>query len=121
MKALIYDDGLKFLDNYKEPVLKAGEALIETTMAGICNTDEEITKGYMGYKGVLGHEFTGIVKDVFNGADKYWIGKRVVGEINAGCSKSSKKNCANPLSLSTTFLRSSSNSEKWVICRKLCL
>ncbi len=87
MKALIYDDGLKFLDNYKEPVLKAGEALIETTMAGICNTDEEITKGYMGYKGVLGHEFTGIVKDVFNGADKYWIGKRVVGEINAGCKK----------------------------------
>lgn len=89
MKALIFDDGLKMVEDYKKPSLKAGEALIRTTMAGICNTDEEITKGYMGYKGVLGHEFTGIVEDVFNGADKHWIGKRVVGEINAGC-----KNCS---------------------------
>lgn len=85
MKALIFDNGLKFVEDYKNPVLKAGDALIKTTMAGICNTDEEITKGYMGYKGVLGHEFTGVVEDVFNGADKSWIGKRVVGEINAGC------------------------------------
>ena len=95
MKALVYDnalgegkDGLKLVEDYKNPVMKAGDALIKTTMTGICNTDEEITKGYMGYKGVLGHEFTGIVQDVFNGADKGWIGKRVVGEINAGC-----KNC----------------------------
>lgn len=87
MKALIFDNGLKYVENYKEPVLKAGEALIKTTMAGVCNTDEEITKGYMGYQGVLGHEFTGVVADVFNGADKGWIGKRVVGEINAGCKK----------------------------------
>jgi len=87
MKALVYDDGLKFVEDYKNPVLKAGEALIKTTLMGICNTDEEITKGYMGYKGVLGHEFTGVVSDVFNGADKGWIGKRVVGEINAGCKK----------------------------------
>ena len=55
MKALVYDEGLKFVENYKEPVLKAGDALIKTTLMGICNTDEEITKGYMGYKGVLGH------------------------------------------------------------------
>ena len=65
MKALVYDEGLKFVENYKEPVLKAGDALIKTTLMGICNTDEEITKGYMGYKGVLGHEFTGVVVDVF--------------------------------------------------------
>jgi len=89
MKALIFDNELKLVDNYKNPELKAGDALIKTTMAGICNTDEEITKGYMGYKGVLGHEFTGVVQDVFNGADKHMIGKRVVGEINAGCKKCS--------------------------------
>lgn len=87
MKALIFDDGLKLAENYKEPTMKAGDALIKTTLCGICNTDEEITKGYMGYKGVLGHEFTGVVQDVFNGQDKGWIGKRVVGEINAGCKK----------------------------------
>lgn len=91
MKALVYDnnpgEGLKLIKDYKNPVLKAGEALIKTTLMGICNTDEEITKGYMGYKGVLGHEFTGVVTDVFNDTDKSWIGKRVVGEINAGCKK----------------------------------
>ncbi len=85
MKALIFDEGLKFVENYKEPVLKEGEALIKTTFAGVCNTDEEITKGYMGYKGVLGHEFTGIVEKVFNKEDEKWLNKRVVGEINAGC------------------------------------
>lgn len=89
MKAIIFDEGLKFVEDYKEPVLKAGEALIKTTMAGICNTDEEITKGYMGYKGVLGHEFTGVVENVFDEENKGWIGKRVVGEINAGCKKCS--------------------------------
>ncbi len=89
MKALIFDDGLKFVENYKEPVLKAGEALIKTTFAGVCNTDEEITKGYMGYKGVLGHEFTGVVEKVFDKENEKWLGKRVVGEINAGC-----KNCS---------------------------
>ncbi len=89
MKALIFDEGLKFVENYKEPVLKAGEALIRTTFAGVCNTDEEITKGYMGYKGVLGHEFTGVVEKVFDKENEKWLGKRVVGEINAGC-----KNCS---------------------------
>ncbi len=88
MKALIFDEGLKFVENYKEPVLKQGEALIKATLGGVCNTDEEITKGYMGYKGVLGHEFTGVVEKVYDEADKKWLGKRVVGEINAGC-----KNC----------------------------
>ena len=35
MKALIFDDGLKFVENYKEPVLKQGEALIKTTLGGV--------------------------------------------------------------------------------------
>ncbi len=88
MKALIFDNGLKLDENYKEPVLKKGEALIKTTYAGVCNTDEEITKGYMGYKGVLGHEFTGVVEKVFDEADKHWIGKRVVG-----CQRFNKYSC----------------------------
>lgn len=88
MKALIFDEKLKFDTNHKKPEMKANEALIKTTMLGICNTDEEITKGYMGYKGVLGHEFVGVVEDALNQSDKALIGKRVVGEINLGC-----KNC----------------------------
>lgn len=88
MKAVVFDDELKFVEDYKKPELKPNEALIKPLYLGICNTDEEITKGYMGYKGVLGHEFVGVVEAVYNDSNKNLIGKRVVGEINLGC-----KNC----------------------------
>ncbi len=84
MKAVIFDKILKFVTDYPKPEPKKGEALIKVNTIGICNTDFEITKGYMGYKGILGHEFTGIVESV-NGDDKSLLGKRVVGEINCGC------------------------------------
>jgi len=84
MKAVVFDNELKLVTDYAKPSAKAGEALIKVTMAGICNTDYEITKGYMGYKGVLGHEFVGVVEEV-NGEDKSLVGKRVVGEINCAC------------------------------------
>ena len=50
--------------------------------AGICNTDLEIVKGYAGFQGTLGHEFVG---HVVESPDPSLVGKRVVGEINAGC------------------------------------
>lgn len=98
MKALVFDGNLKLDKNYKKPTLKQGEVLIKTLIAGICNTDYEITKGYMGYKGVLGHEFVGIVEEA---EDKSLIGKRVVGEINCACNNCSycahdlKRHCPN--------------------------
>lgn len=93
MKAVVFDNGLKLDTNYPKPIPKEGEALIRVTLAGICNTDYEITKGYMGYKGVLGHEFVGIVEDV-NGDDKSLIGKRVVAEISWGCNDPECEWCA---------------------------
>lgn len=84
MKAVVFDETLKLVDNYEKPVAKKGEALIKVTLAGVCNTDYEITKGYMGYKGILGHEFVGVVVEV-NDEDKSLLNKRVVGEINCGC------------------------------------
>lgn len=86
MKAVVFDKELKLDKNYEKPVMQKGEALIRVKLAGICNTDYEITKGYMGYKGVLGHEFVGIVEDV-NSDDKSLVGKRVVAEISYGCHK----------------------------------
>jgi len=59
------------------------EALIRVTKSGICNTDLEIVRGYAGFSGTIGHEFVGIVEDAKNATE--WIGKRIVGEINAGC------------------------------------
>ena len=59
-----------------------GEALIRVLKAGICNTDLEIMKGYMGFIGVLGHEFVGVVETCENPVLQ---GQRVVGEINCSC------------------------------------
>lgn len=66
------------------PTAKADEALIRVRLAGICNTDLEIVRGYMQFQGVLGHEFVG---EVVNAGDAQLIGKRVCGEINLGCAQ----------------------------------
>lgn len=96
MKAIVFDNELKLDNNYKKPIPEKGEALIRVKLAGICNTDYEITKGYMGYVGVLGHEFVGIVEDVNseNDEDNAWIGKRVVAEISWGCDDPNCEWCA---------------------------
>jgi threonine dehydrogenase-like Zn-dependent dehydrogenase len=84
MKAIVFDERLRFAGNRKKPVPAHGEALIRVTMAGICNTDMEIIKGYLGFHGTIGHEFTGIV-EAQGGRSRRLLGKRVVGEINCGC------------------------------------
>jgi threonine dehydrogenase-like Zn-dependent dehydrogenase len=55
---------------------------VRVRLAGVCATDLEILKGYMGFRGVLGHEFVGVVEGP--GAHPL-LGRRVVGEINCGC------------------------------------
>ena len=60
------------------------EALVRVVLSGICNTDLEIARGYAGFNGTIGHEFVGIVEESGNGE---LIGRRVVGEINAGCGR----------------------------------
>jgi alcohol dehydrogenase len=67
------------------PRLRPGWALVRVRLAGICNTDIEILRGYHNFKGTLGHEFVGEVVRVAGRRDAKWIGARVVGEINIGC------------------------------------
>ncbi len=81
MKALRLDNNELQLADAPLP-RRRSEALVRMTMAGICNTDIEIARGYAGFSGVLGHEFVGVVED---SPDRSQIGRRVVGEINAGC------------------------------------
>lgn len=81
----IYFDGTKavFRDDLPIPVPTETQSLIRIIYAGVCNTDREVLKGYRpDFKGVMGHEFVGIVEA---SDDPGWIGKRVVGELNAGC------------------------------------
>ena len=82
MRALRFDGQLTFVGDHAQPSPPAGEALIRVLLAGICNTDLEIVRGYKGFQGVLGHEFIGIVERC---EDASLIEQRVVGEINCYC------------------------------------
>jgi alcohol dehydrogenase len=87
MKALVYDGEVKFAADYPEPKPGPDEVLVKVNLAGICRTDLEITRGYMNYHGVLGHEFVGVVVGGAGRAGDRWTGRRVVAEINCVCGK----------------------------------
>ena len=82
MKALRVRDQGAFLDDVPVPGSN-GEALVRVVKSGICNTDLEIIRGYAGFSGTIGHEFVGVVEACKEAP--HLVGKRVVGEINAGC------------------------------------
>ncbi len=86
MKALVFDgESLSLENNQPEAIATPGEALITPLLTGICSTDLEIAKGYMGFTGILGHEFVGLVEAVASKKDAKWVGQRVVGNINCVC------------------------------------
>lgn len=99
MRALVYNGTeLSLVQNYLQPTPVEGEALIRVLLVGICNTDLEITRGYMAFKGVLGHEFVGVVEEIYGkqGPEKQHnlLGRRVVGEINAACHRADCAYCS---------------------------
>ncbi len=73
---------MRFAGDLARPVPPPGEALVRVVVAGICSTDLELLRGYYPFTGVPGHEFVGVVESA---PDPRWIGRRVVGEINASC------------------------------------
>jgi threonine dehydrogenase-like Zn-dependent dehydrogenase len=82
MRALYWDGReLTLQSAYGVPRSDPRHALIKVHLAGVCSTDLQIFNGYMGFKGVPGHEFVG---SVVEGPSEF-VGKRVVGEINFGC------------------------------------
>ena len=71
------------------PKLWPGWALVRVRMAGMCNTDVEILRGYHRFRGVPGHEFVGEIAEVAGASAavrRSRLGKRVAGEINVSCS-----------------------------------
>ena len=72
---------LEFKSGYRAPVGGEQTALVKVHLAGICSTDLQIFKGFMGFTGVPGHEFVGSVVE----GPQALIAKRVVGEINFAC------------------------------------
>ena len=98
MKAFVIDDTTqsnpidngKLQTNVPIPTIPSSSyALIQILRAGICNTDLEILQGYMGFKGILGHEFVGTVvalhDDTPEDIKQKWLNKRVCGDINLSC------------------------------------
>jgi threonine dehydrogenase-like Zn-dependent dehydrogenase len=83
MLALRYEGGQFAVADVAKPQ-GADEAIVRVTLSGICNTDVEIVRGYAGFEGTIGHEFVGVVESA---PDESLVGRRVVGEINAGCGR----------------------------------
>ena len=77
------DERLRLRDDLPLPEPPPGEARVEVLLAGICNTDLELTRGYYPYTGVPGHEFVGRVARSPSAPE--WEGLRVAGEITACC------------------------------------
>ena len=80
MQAIGLDQkGIRFTENHPLPSLSDNEVMVDVIKAGICETDLQLARGYMGFQGVLGHEFVGIA------SSGKFRGQRVVGEINCNC------------------------------------
>ncbi|MCK4602959.1 MAG: alcohol dehydrogenase catalytic domain-containing protein [Phycisphaerae bacterium] len=83
MLALVFDGEAVLRADYPEPQPGGDEALVAVRTAGVCSTDLEVMKGYMGFSGVMGHEFVGSVLE----GPRRLKGKRVVAEINCVCGR----------------------------------
>jgi threonine dehydrogenase-like Zn-dependent dehydrogenase len=81
MRALHLEGNTPRILERDPPEAGEGDTLVRVSLAGVCNTDLELVKGYMGFSGTLGHEFVGMVER----GPAQWQGKRVVGEINFAC------------------------------------
>ena len=73
----VYCDGssARLRRDLPEPEPRPGEVALRVRAAGICDTDLQLARGYMGFRGVLGHEFVGLAPD----------GRRYAAEINNAC------------------------------------
>ncbi len=83
MRAVIFEGGTVRMETHPDPVPGPGEVRIAVRLAGICNTDVELLRGYMGFSGIPGHEFVGVVDAAPDHPEL--LGRRVTAEINLGC------------------------------------
>jgi len=81
MRALYWDGFQARLVEREPPQSGPGSAVVRVALAGVCDTDLQILRGYMAFRGVPGHEFVGRVAE----GPPEWVGKRVVAEINFAC------------------------------------
>lgn len=79
MRGVEYDGQLRFRNDLPAVTQSPDGVTVDVLKAGICETDLQLCQGYMGFRGILGHEFVGIARS------GPFSGQRVVGEINCSC------------------------------------
>jgi L-iditol 2-dehydrogenase len=88
MKLATWRGGDRFsLDEAPDPAAGPGEVVVDVQAAGICGTDVHATQGLFPWSPpmVLGHEYTGIVRDVGRGVSRRLLGRLVGCEPSYGC------------------------------------
>jgi L-iditol 2-dehydrogenase len=75
------------VDDAPEPTVKPGWVVVDVQASGICGTDIHATQGLFPWTPplVLGHEYTGVVREVGRGVRRSLIGKAVACEPSYGC------------------------------------
>jgi len=77
MRGVYCDQSVRLRDDLTAPGAADGEVVLRVRAAGVCETDLQLARGYMSFRGVLGHEFVATAAD----------GRRVTAEINAACGR----------------------------------
>lgn len=77
--AILKGGRVAYDEDFNPRPLSTDEIPVRVLTAGICETDLQLVRGYMGFEGVLGHEFVGIAQS------GTFEGRRVAGEINCPC------------------------------------
>src|SRR2546426_3481044 len=80
-------EGRFTIDATPEPVAGPGQVVVAVHAAGICGTDVHAIQGLFPWKPplVLGHEYTGVVREVGRGVSRRLVGRLVACEPSYGC------------------------------------
>jgi L-iditol 2-dehydrogenase len=75
------------IDSAPDPAAGPGQVVVDIHAAGICGTDIHATQGLFPWTPpmVLGHEYTGVVREVGRGVSRRLLGSAVACEPSYGC------------------------------------
>lgn len=88
MKVATWRGDARFtIDDVPAPVPGPGQVAVDVHAAGICGTDVHATQGLFPWTPplVLGHEYTGLVREVGRGVSRGLVGRVVACEPSYGC------------------------------------
>jgi threonine dehydrogenase-like Zn-dependent dehydrogenase len=93
-------EDLRIVDDFEEPKMGDGDALIQPKNAGLCSTDRSLFRGFVPFRPplILGHEVSGIVKELGPSSKGLEVGDHViVPPVFPGCGETTCKPCSEGL------------------------